>query len=256
MISVAAAELLLPTATGAWTSTFIDVLGRLGIQPGTIRQALTRVEDTEPRILRSEAVGRRKQWLLTPEGQQLLSESTTRAFGFAQNERDWDGTWLIVLASVPENDRSTRYLLRSSLVWAGLGSPAPGVWVGTHTDRQAEVEEALAVADIADQARVFVAKHEHLSQMQSMVADAWDLDEISRGYEQFMVDFASAATDDPLTGVIDLVLRWTQVVLQDPALPAELLPASWPAREAAAVFLDRHERWQPDALQRWQEINV
>jgi len=256
VLTVAAAEFLLPTGGAAWTSTFLDVLGRFGIQPGTTRQALARIADTEPRILRSEAVGRRKRWRLTDDGEQLLRETTARAFGFAREPpSEWDGTWLIVLASIPENDRSSRYLLRSRLIWAGLGSPAPGVWVGTHTSRQDEVEEALGLAEIAGQARVFVAKHQHLGQMKSMVEDAWDLDGIGCDYERFTTEFRSKVTDDPLIGLIELVLAWTRVVLQDPALPAPLLPRSWPARKAAAVFLDRHERWRADALARWQEID-
>ena len=255
VLTVAAAEFLLPTGAAAWTSTFLEVLGRFGVQPGTARQALARVAESEPRILRSRAVGRRKRWCLTDEGEQLLRETTTRAYGHPLERPEWDGTWLIVLVSVPENDRSSRYLLRSRLVWAGLGSPAPGVWVGTHTARQGEVEGALALAGIADQARVFVAQHQHLGQMKAMAEDAWDLEGIGRQYGEFMADFASTATGDPLLRLIELVLGWTRVVLQDPALPPELLPPAWPAPDAAAVFRDRHERWRADALARWQEID-
>lgn len=255
VLTVAAAEFLLPTGGAAWTGTFLDVLGRLGVRPGTTRQALARVADTEPRILRSEAVGRRKRWRLTTEGEQLLRETTARAFGFAQEPPDWDGDWLIVLVSVPDDDRARRYLLRSRLVWAGLGSPAPGVWVGTHTDRQGEVEEALAAAGIADQARVFVARHQHLDQMAAMAGDAWDLAGIAREYERFTADLAAGDPDDPLVGLIELVLAWSRIVLQDPGLPPDLLPPAWPAPAAAAAFLDRHERWRAAALARWQEID-
>jgi phenylacetic acid degradation operon negative regulatory protein len=255
VLTVAAAEFLLPTGSAAWTSTFLEVLGRFGIRPGTTRQALARATESEPQILRSEPVGRRRRWGLTDEGEQLLRDTTSRTFGFAQEPPEWDGTWLIVLASVPENDRSNRYLLRSGLVWAGLGSPAPGVWVGTHPERQAEVEEALALAHVADQARVFVATHLHLDQMKAMAEDAWDLDGIAREYRAFMADFNPRVTDDPLIRLIELVLAWTRLVFQDPALPPALLPRTWPAAKAASVFLDRHERWKADAQARWQEID-
>jgi len=256
VLTVAATEFLLPTAGAAWTSTFLEVLGRFGIEPGTTRQALSRAAETEPRIIRSDAVGRRKRWRLTDDGEQLLRDTMARAMGFAHEPPEWDGSWLIVLASVPENDRSNRYLLRSGLVWAGLGSPSPGVWVGTHTSRQGEVEEALALAGMTDQARVFVARHQHLGQMTAMVEDAWDLDGIARQYERFMVEFRPRRAADPLVRLLELVLAWSRLVMHDPALPAELLPRTWPATKAAAVFLERHERWQGDALARWQEIDA
>jgi phenylacetic acid degradation operon negative regulatory protein len=255
VLTVVAAEFLLPTGGAAWTSTFLEILGRFGIRPGTARQALARAAHPEQGLLRSEAVGRRKLWRLSSDGEQLLRETTARAFGFAQQPEEWDGSWLIVLASIPEDDRSSRYLLRSRLIWAGLGSPAPGVWVGTHTARQAEVDEALAAAGISDQARVFVASHRHLGQMTSMVADAWDLEAIARDYERFMEDFRARRTGEPLMQLVSLVVAWTRVVLRDPGLPRELLPATWPGAEAAAVFLDRHEHWRPGAMERWHEIN-
>jgi phenylacetic acid degradation operon negative regulatory protein len=256
VLGVVVAEFLLPTGEAAWTSTFLEILGRFGIRPGTARQALARAAaDDEQGLLCSDAVGRRKLWRLTSAGEALLRDTTARAFGFAQQPEEWDGRWLVVLASIPEDDRSSRYLLRSRLIWAGLGSPAPGVWVGTHTARQAEVDEALASAGISDQARVFVARHQHIDQMTSMVADAWDLESIARDYEQFMEDFPTRRTGEPLMQLVRLVVAWTRVVLQDPGLPPELLPATWPRAEAAAVFLDRHERWRPAAVERWHEIN-
>jgi DNA-binding transcriptional regulator PaaX len=91
--------------------------------------------------------------------------------------------------------------------------------------------------------------------MTSMAEDAWDLDGIGREYEQFMVDFRSRVTADPLLRLIELVLAWTRLVLQDPALPPALLPRAWPAARAASVFLDRHDRWRADALARWREID-
>ena len=47
---------------------------------------------------------------------------------------EWDGRWLLVLARAPESERPTRHLLRTRLTWAGLGSPAPGVWISPHAD--------------------------------------------------------------------------------------------------------------------------
>ena len=134
-------EFVLPGGGAAWTSAFIEVLGRLGVEEKATRQALMRTADDG--WLVSERVGRRTRWRLTPSAVQLLTEGTERIYGFTGATTDWDGRWLMVLARVPETDRPARHLLRTRLTWAGFGSPAPGVWISTHTERVDEVERAL-----------------------------------------------------------------------------------------------------------------
>ena len=57
-------ELVLPTGGEAWTSAFIDVFGRLGVEEKAARQALMRT--AADNWLSSERVGRRTVWRLTP----------------------------------------------------------------------------------------------------------------------------------------------------------------------------------------------
>src|SRR3974390_3924289 len=57
-------EFVLPTGGVAWTSTFIEVLGRFDIDPGTTRQALARTMSAG--WLGSERGGRRTRWHPTP----------------------------------------------------------------------------------------------------------------------------------------------------------------------------------------------
>src|SRR6516164_5982076 len=141
-------EFVLPTGGSAWTSAFIEVFGRLGVEEKAIRQALART--AADGWIRPERHGRRTRWWLTPDGDRLLTEETQRIYAFAGSQRDWDGSWLVVLARVPENDRTARHVLRSRLRWAGLGSAAPGVWITTHADRRDEVEQVLGQAGVAD----------------------------------------------------------------------------------------------------------
>jgi phenylacetic acid degradation operon negative regulatory protein len=67
-------EFVLPAGGSAWTSAFIDVLGRLGIEEKTTRQALMRTASAG--WLAAERVGRRTIWHLTPAAVQLLTEGT------------------------------------------------------------------------------------------------------------------------------------------------------------------------------------
>src|SRR5437868_11298310 len=92
-------ELVLRTGGEAWTSAFIDVLGRLGVEEKASRQALMRT--AADGWLVSERVGRRTHWRLTPNAEALLTEGAERIYGFTASRAEWDGRWLMVLARVP-----------------------------------------------------------------------------------------------------------------------------------------------------------
>jgi phenylacetic acid degradation operon negative regulatory protein len=245
-------EFVLPAGGSAWTSAFIDVLGRLGVEEKATRQALMRT--AADGWLASERAGRRTLWRLTPSAERLLTEGTERIYGFSSTRSDWDGRWLLVLARTPQTDRPVRHLLRTRLTWAGLGSPAPGVWVSTHVDRVAEVEEVLAAAGVLDGAQVFVAEHAGHGDVAAMVRQAWDLAGIEEGYRAFLADFTGGAGRDPLTGLVELVHAWRRFPALDPSLPAELLPEQWSGGRAAALFRRRHAAWAAAAAAEWRRL--
>jgi len=245
-------EFVLPTGGSAWTSAFIEVFGRLGVEEKAIRQALART--AADGWIRPERHGRRTRWWLTPDGDRLLTEGTERIYAFAGSQREWDGSWLLVLARVPESGRPARHLLRTRLSWAGLGSPAPSVWITTHTERRDEVEQVLRRAGVTD-GQIFVAEHRGGGELAALVAQAWDLPAIEQRYEEFLAEFASPSARDPLTSLIELVHAWRRFPSVDPGLPARLLPGRWSGARAASLFAARHARWSPDAVTQWIQLN-
>jgi phenylacetic acid degradation operon negative regulatory protein len=244
-------EFVLPTGGSAWTSAFIETFAALGVEEKAIRQALART--AADGWIRPERHGRRSRWWLTPDGERLLTEGTQRIYAFAGSQRDWDGSWLLVLARVPENDRAARHVLRTRLSWAGLGSPAPGVWITTHADRRDEVEQVLRQAGVAD-GQIFTAGHLG-GDLAALVGQAWDLPEIEQRYEEFLAEFASASTADPLTRLTELVHAWRRFPSIDPGLPARLLPSQWSGAKAAKLFAARHAKWSADAVMQWIRLN-
>lgn len=244
-------EFVLPTGGSAWTSAFIETFSRLGVEEKAIRQALART--AADGWIRPERHGRRTRWWLTPEGDRLLTEGTERIYAFAGPQRTWNGSWLLVLARVPEHDRPARHVLRTRLSWAGLGSPAPGVWITTHTERRAEVEQVLRQAGVTD-AQIFAAEHQG-GELPALVGQAWDLPAIERQYEEFLAEFASSATRDPLTRLTELVHAWRRFPSIDPGLPTQLLPDGWSGAKAARMFASRHAKWSADAVMQWIRFN-
>jgi phenylacetic acid degradation operon negative regulatory protein len=247
-------EFVLPTSGACWTSALIEVLGRLGVAQKATRQALLRT--AADGWLAAERHGRRTRWLLTPAAQELLTEGAARIYSFRSGTAGWDGQWLVVLARVPESDRAARHLLRTRLTRAGLGSPAPGVWISPHTGRAAEAERVLRDAGLLGDAHLFAASHLGGAALASLAGQAWDLAELELGYERFIAEFAAAGdAADPLARVIELVHAWRRFPWADPELPAQLLPASWSGLAAAELFAERHRDWTGAAMAEWRLID-
>ena len=244
-------EFVLPGGGAALTSTFINVLGRLGVEEKASRQALMRTGADG--LLVSERQGRRALWTLTGAAQRLLTEGAERIYGFEAGQPEWDGRWLIVLARLSESERAARHQLRTRLTWAGFGSPAPGVWISTHVDRAPEAERVLAEAGVHD-GQIFLADHHGGGPLSVMVRQAWDLDAVETRYEEFLADFARTAYADALVGMVQLVHAWRRFPLVDPALPAELLPARWSGGRAAKLFARRRSEWHAAAHAEWRRI--
>jgi phenylacetic acid degradation operon negative regulatory protein len=245
-------EFVLPTGGSAWTSAFIEVFARLGVEEKAIRQALART--AADGWIRPKRLGRRARWWLTPDGDRLLTEGTERIYDFASSQPSWDGSWLLVLARVPETDRAARHVLRTRLSWAGLGSPAPGTWITTRTGRRAEVEQVLRQAAVTD-GHIFVAEHRGGGELSDLVRQSWDLPAIEQQYEEFIAEFAPTSAPDPLVRLTELVHAWRRFPSVDPGLPAQLLPAGWSGARAARLFAARHARWSPDAVMQWTRLN-
>jgi phenylacetic acid degradation operon negative regulatory protein len=270
-------EFVLQSGGAAWTSAFIDVLGRLGIEEKASRQALMRT--SADGWLTPERNGRRTCWRLTSSAEQLLTEGANRIYGFTATRPAWNGRWLLVLARAPETERPARHLLRTRLRWAGLGSPAPGVWLSPDTGRAAAAESVLAEAGLLADSQIFLAEHAG-GELAAMARQSWDLDQIEQGYEEFLAEFsrpalagpasaepgpgsggpASASAGhanpaaDPLATLTALVHAWRRFPWIDPVLPAELLPDGWSGSRAAALFARERSRLAPAAMSQWRGL--
>jgi phenylacetic acid degradation operon negative regulatory protein len=244
-------EFLLPSGDAALTAAFIDALGRLGVEEKAARQALMRT--AADGLLHARRVGRRTLWRLTAKGEQFLSEGAERIYGFQASQAEWDGRWLIVLARAPQTDRAARHVLRTRMMWAGFGSPAPGVWISTHVDRTKEAERVLHEAGL-DDGQIFLAEHHAGGPLDAMVRQAWDLDALEEGYEQFLAEYSGDRSGDAMVWTVRLVHAWRRFPRVDPALPTTLLPARWSGVRAAHLFTRRRAQWHAAAQAQWRQL--
>jgi phenylacetic acid degradation operon negative regulatory protein len=250
-------EYVLPQGRPAWTSTLLPVLEGLQVEEKSARQALSRM--AADGWIVAQRSGRRVRWGLTEDGRRLLTEGAERIYSFGRERDSWDGRWLVLLVSVPESQRDLRHQLRNGLSWAGLGSPAPGVWVSPHAGREAEAKQVVEGLGLEAAVFSFCGPFAGVGSERSMVEQAWHLGELAAAYEEFVGQFAGMrpeAGDQVLFAQIRLVHEWRRFPRLDPQLPLELLPPHWIGLRAANVFKELHQKWHAAAQARWAALAV
>ena len=245
-------EFVWPTGAPAWTSSLLYVLTGMGIETQTARQAIAR--GASAGWIEPERRGRAVMWSLTPAGRRIFEEGSPRVHSMSDPFSSWDGSWLILLVTIPHSHRTARKKLYAGLNWAGFGNPTPGVWLSPDASLRAEAERILAEAGLLADAHIFLAAHAGGGQLAALIGQAWDLDAIEQRYEDFVAEFADATASDPLARVTELVHAWRRFPWLDPVLPAPLLPAGWSGTRAAALFEGQHARWSAAAMTEWQRI--
>ncbi|MFV2174945.1 PaaX family transcriptional regulator C-terminal domain-containing protein [Actinomadura sp. LOL_016] len=248
-------EYLLPQGRPVWTSTLLHVLGGLGVEEKSARQALNRM--SAGGWIESERSGRRVRWRLTPPGRTLLTEGAERIYSFGREREAWDGRWLVLLASVPETRRDLRHQLRTRLTWAGLGSPAPGLWISPHVSREAEAKQVVEGLGLEPVVFSFCGPFAGIGSERGMVEQAWHLGDLAAAYEDFLGEFAGTRPESGeqfLLAQIRLVDHWRRFPRLDPQLPLDLLPPQWIGVRAANVFTELHRAWHGPAQEHWASL--
>ena len=248
-------EYVLPRDGTVWTSTFLEALTRLGVEDTAARQALARA--AKAGWLASERAGREARWHLTEQGRELLAAGSTRIYTFDPTRRDWDGKWLVLVISIPDERRADRHALRTRLAWAGFGSLGQGVWLSPDAGCLAVAESIFDGLERPSRLVSFVAEFGGLGDARTVVQDAWDLVELEARYRAFLAEFApGSGTDASLAFRMNtrIVHEWRKFPRIDPGLPASLLPHGWPSPRALTQFQRLHAELAPAACAWFEDV--
>lgn len=248
-------ELVLPLQSPVWTSALLYVLKGLGIEEQTARQTIARTADAG--LIVGEKSGRLVRWSLTDAGIEMIEETTHRVRSLSTPPQRWDELCLILVVSVPQEQKAVRKRLYSALSWAGFGNPAPGIWASPHADREGEMRQIIKDFDLQKSSFAFMGRTVSVGLTDAeIVARAWDLDSVAQRYENLISTFRGVnpdSGDDLLFTYIALANEWRQFPSMDPQLPHDLLP-DWVGHRATEMLVGLYTKWSDGAFRRWQEI--
>jgi phenylacetic acid degradation operon negative regulatory protein len=231
-------------ARGGWApiSASVGLLGSLGISAPAVRTAVSRMVREGWLVPVERGV---RGYAATDRARARLEEAHSRIY--RTGAMAWDGRWHIVTVQRPA-DRNVRARVAQALGYLGYGQLSPDTWIAPR--QSPELEDTLASADVGHHG--FRA---HLQgRPRSLVEEVWDLGALSEAYRRFADSSREARSpsgpEQAFVARTSLVHAWRLFLFTDPGLPAEVLPASWPGREAADVF-DRQARELMPAASEW-----
>ncbi len=230
--------------------SLITLLSNFGLSEQAVRSAVSRM--CRLGLLKVRREERKSYYSLTENGHSLLTKGTQRIFTRKNNQ--WDGTWSIVVYSVPEQKREARDRLRLELSWMGYGPLSNATRISPN-DRTEEVKELVERLQIKEYIHIFKAKLQDYSDPYEVVSQCWNLGRIHETYANFIAKYSpkldfhlkriqdgeNVKPDECFVERFNLIHEYRKLPFLDPDLPRELLPENWLRPRAAAIFDEFHD---------------
>lgn len=218
-------DVVVPRGEVLWIGSLIEICSRIGISENLVRTAVSRLVSADR--LQGTRVGRRSFYRLAPAARAEFAQAARMLYARPQPS----GDWLVMLhPDMPEKvARSHRMARIGGDLWI---CPARGDLPETG----GLVLRAAPVAGVDQLSRL---------------AAFWDLQALADGYRIVLDRFGPLAEgpalspEDALIARLLLVHLYRGVLLRDPGLPAEALPADWPGHAAQALFSDLYPALSP-----------
>lgn len=222
-------DAIVPRGGRAGLGLLQDVLGRLRIESGAIRTAMSRL--ARDGWVTRERDGRNAYYRLAEQGRGAVDQATRKIY--ASGPPPWDGAWTIVLLS-PSGASDGRSSAMPLLAEAGFVAVGDCAWIRPDGEQAAVPALPLEAFVMSGQAAPVAS-----------TGWMWDLADLAQDYRGLIDDLSplaralgSGARPDPLSALAGRILvnhLWRRVVLRDPELPSALLPTDWPGDRARAM---------------------
>ncbi len=174
--------------------------------------------------------GRRSEYRLSAQGAERFAQATQRIY--ATTGSRWDGRWTLIVLP-PGRPHAAR--LREALRWLGFGQLSASLFAHPGTS-VTQAREWLRGIPGGERCLLLCSEPADAASEQQLVAQGWDLQELERRYRVFVARFAPLAAQlkgAAIAGAPAFLVRtlliheYRKIHLQDPLLPATLLPPDW-----------------------------
>lgn len=232
-----------------WIGSLIRLMEEFGHNPQAIRAAISRM--SKQGWVQSRREGNKSYYYLTEIGKKRMDEASKRIFKLKSSE--WDGSWRMLIYSIPEEKRSIRDELRKELIWSGFGSLTFSCYISPNSLEE-QVYHMIARYGIEEYVDFFIASYDGPHANQDLVRRCWNLAEINDKYQRFMdlysqkfiIDRHKIQKGEMTDGECfvertKLIHEYRKFLFVDPGLPEVLLPDDWLGEHAAVLFRDYYQ---------------
>ena len=247
-------DAILPRGGRIWLGSLIRLLEPLELNERLIRTSVFRLAKEE--WLRTETIGRRADYVLTPSGRRRFEEASRHIY--ASHAPLWDQRWRLILV-VGELEPKVREQVRQALFWQGFGALGADCFVHPSAELSSVLDALIAEglsSALGALLPLFAAdSRSALSASDSdLVRRAWDLGVLAGAYGQFIVTYQPILDDlrrSHLNEVSEqdafllrtlLIHDYRRLLLRDPELPEVLLPADWQGQQARLLCKELYKR--------------
>jgi phenylacetic acid degradation operon negative regulatory protein len=231
LITTVFGDAIAPRGGTVWLGSLITVMQEFGVNERLVRTSVFRL--AQDGWLQSRQIGRRSYYSLTGEGRERFEQATKKIYG--EPVSAWDGEWTTVLMTGIES--ATKEVVRKELGWLGFGSLSPNV-LAHPGPNMAAMDLTLARLELADDLVVMAGRTvRNEPALRTLVQESWNLQDIDERYASFVERFrplikahGKDANMSPKAAFLVrtlLIQEYRKVLLRDPQLPAQLLPADW-----------------------------
>jgi phenylacetic acid degradation operon negative regulatory protein len=217
----------------------VGLLGALNMSEPTARATILRMR--RGGWLTSTRRGPLVEYALAEPARRMAASVLAPVMG---ERPTWDGVFHGLLFSIPESARAYRDALRRAAVQAGFGLLRPGLLVTPDQARWSRIEGLLAAAP--EGSRLLRVELRVTPQdARTAAAEAWPLEQLAGTYRTQAAELQRVAQrlrKAPPSGADAVRATWeamtplSATAIEDPTLPAELLPSDWPGSEVRAAI--------------------
>jgi phenylacetic acid degradation operon negative regulatory protein len=201
----------------ATAAELVRLTAGFDIKESTLRVALTRM------VAGGDLVRAPDGYRLS---ERLLARQRRQDLALRPEVLDWNGDWLTVVVTAVGAGPRARGELRTAMHNSRFGELREGVWL-----RPDNLGDCVP-DQVTDRVRVLRARDGRPGELARRL---WDLPEWSAAGELLLAEM-SAAQDVPAR--FECAAAMVRLLLTDPVLPAELLPADWPGERLREAYTD------------------